>query len=73
MIKVGESTGALEEMLHHASDFTDEEIDTQLTRLVPMVEPLMLVFMALVVAVMLMSIYLPLIQAYGAAGPESQF
>jgi type IV pilus assembly protein PilC len=65
MIKVGESTGALEEMLHQSSDFTDAEIDTRLTRLVSLVEPLMLVFMAFVVAGMLMSIYLPLIQAYG--------
>jgi type IV pilus assembly protein PilC len=65
MIKVGESTGMLVEMLQNASDFTDEEIDTQLTRLVSLIEPLMLVFMALVVATMLLSIYLPMIQAYG--------
>jgi type IV pilus assembly protein PilC len=65
MIKVGESTGGLVEMLENASDFTDEEIETQLTRLVALVEPLMLVFMAIVVAIMLLSIYLPLVQAYG--------
>jgi type IV pilus assembly protein PilC len=65
MIKVGESTGMLVEMLQNASDFTDEEIDTQLTRLVSMIEPLMLVFMALVVATRLLSLYLPMIQAYG--------
>lgn len=68
MVKVGESTGALEEMLNNASDFTDHEIDTRLTRLVALVEPLMLVFMAIVVAVMLMSIYLPMINVYGSAG-----
>jgi type IV pilus assembly protein PilC len=65
MIKVGESTGALDEMLQNASDFTDEEIDANLDRMMSMVEPLMLVFMALVVATMLLSIYYPLIQAYG--------
>jgi type IV pilus assembly protein PilC len=65
MIKVGESTGSLDEMLEQTSDFADEEIDTQLTRLVSLVEPLMLVFMAVVVAIMLLSIYLPLVQAYG--------
>jgi len=64
MIKVGESTGALDEMLDNASDFTDEEIDANLERLMSMVEPLMLVFMAFVVAIMLLSIYYPLIQAY---------
>lgn len=64
MVKVGESTGALDEMLQNASDFTDEEIDANLDRLMSMVEPLMLVFMALVVAIMLLSIYYPLIRAY---------
>jgi len=65
MVKVGESTGSLVEMLQNASDFTDEEIDTQLTRLISMIEPLMLVFMAIVVATMLLSVYLPMIRAYG--------
>ena len=42
----------LDEMLENASDFTDEEIDTQLTSgMMALVEPLMLVFMALVVAI----------------------
>jgi type IV pilus assembly protein PilC len=66
MVKVGESTGSLVEMLQNASDFTDEEIDTQLTRLISMIEPLMLVFMAIVVATMLLSVYLPMIRAYGS-------
>lgn len=66
MVKVGESTGALVEMLQNASDFTDEEIDTQLTRLISLIEPLMLVFMAIVVATMLLSVYLPMIRAYGS-------
>jgi len=65
MVKVGESTGALEEMLNHASDFTDHEIDTRLTRIVSLIEPLMLVFMAIVVAVMLMAIYLPMFTVVG--------
>jgi type IV pilus assembly protein PilC len=64
MVKVGESTGALDDMLKNASDFTDEEIDANLDRLMSLVEPMMLVFMALVVATMLLSIYYPLIQAY---------
>ena len=68
MIKVGESTGALDEMLTNASDFTDHEIDAQLQRMMALVEPLMLVFMAVVVAIMLLSVYYPLLQAYGQAG-----
>lgn len=65
LVKVGESTGALDEMLQSASDFTDEEIDAHLTRLMSLVEPVMLLFMAVVVGVMLLSVYYPLVQAYG--------
>jgi type IV pilus assembly protein PilC len=67
MIKVGESTGSLEEMLENTSEFMDEEIDFRLTRVVSLIEPLMLVFMAVVVGTMLMAIYLPLIRTYGQA------
>ena len=55
MIKVGESTGSLEEMLENASTFMDEEIDYRLTRVVALIEPLMLVFMAVVVGGMLLA------------------
>ncbi len=65
MIKVGESTGSLEEMLENASTFMDEEIDYRLTRVVALIEPLMLVFMAVIVGGMLLAIYLPLIRTYG--------
>jgi type IV pilus assembly protein PilC len=65
MVKVGESTGALEEMLHNASDFTDEEIDYKLTRMVSLFEPLLIVFMAVVVGGMLLALYLPLLRSYG--------
>ncbi len=68
MIKVGESTGSLEEMLTNTSDFTDEEIDFRLARTVTLIEPLMLIFMAVIVAVMLLSIYLPLLQSFSRSG-----
>lgn len=67
MIKVGESTGALPEMLENASDFTDEEVDYKLTRMVSLFEPLLIVFMAVVVGGMLLALYLPLLQTYSQA------
>jgi type IV pilus assembly protein PilC len=67
MVKVGESTGALVEMLNEVSEFLDEEIDHKLDRLVSLIEPVMLLFMALVVGTMLMAVYLPLIEVYGKA------
>ena len=62
MIKVGESTGALTEMLGNVSEFYDEEIESRLTRLVSAIEPLILVFMGVVIAILLYAFYLPLFQ-----------
>ncbi len=67
MIKVGESTGALVEMLDNASEFSEEEIDYKLSKMVTLIEPVMLVFMALVVTGMLLAFYLPLIRAAGTS------
>ncbi len=60
MIKVGESTGSLDEMLTNVSDFYDEEIETALTRFVALFEPALLVFMAFAVGGVLLSVYLPM-------------
>ena len=60
MIKVGESTGALTEMLANVSEFYDEEIEARLARLVAAIEPVILVFMGGVIAVLLYAFYLPL-------------
>ncbi len=60
MIKVGESTGALTEMLANVSEFYDEEIEARLSRMVAAIEPIILVFMGLVIAVLLYAFYLPL-------------
>jgi type IV pilus assembly protein PilC len=60
MVKVGESSGALEEMLNSASEFYDDEIDAQLARVVSFVEPAVLVLMGVVIATILLAVYLPL-------------
>jgi type IV pilus assembly protein PilC len=60
MIKVGETSGALEEMLSAVSDFYDEEIDVQLARVISFVEPAILVLMGGVIATILLSVYLPI-------------
>jgi len=62
MIKVGESTGALTEMLGNVSEFYDEEIESRLTRMVSAIEPMILVFMGAVIAILLYAFYLPLFQ-----------
>jgi len=62
MAEVGESTGALQDMLNTVADFYDEEIATNMERFVTLVEPVLLVFMGLVIAGLLLALYMPLFQ-----------
>jgi type IV pilus assembly protein PilC len=62
MAEVGESTGALQEMLNTVADFYDEEISTTMERFITLVEPVLLVFMGLVIAGLLLALYMPLFQ-----------
>lgn len=63
MVEVGEATGALDEMLGNVSDFFDEQVEVRLQRLLTLIEPLMLVFMGIIIGVILISLYLPLFSA----------
>ncbi len=60
MVKVGETSGALEEMLSSVSEFYDEEIDARLARVISFVEPVILVIMGGVIMTILLSVYLPI-------------
>jgi type IV pilus assembly protein PilC len=66
MVKVGEQTGALSEMLASIADFFDEDLETHVQGLLALIEPVMLVLMAVVVAGMLLAFYLPLFEAVSA-------
>ncbi len=60
MVEVGESTGGLEEMLEHVSTTYDEILERQLSTVVSLLEPAVLVTMGLLLAMILLSLYLPL-------------
>lgn len=62
MAEVGESTGALSDMLNTVADFYDEEIATNMDRFVTLVEPVLLVIMGIVIAGLLLALYMPLFQ-----------
>lgn len=62
MVEVGESTGALAEMLNSIADFYDEENETSLTRFSNLVQPVLLIVMGIVIAGLLLSLYMPLFQ-----------
>jgi type IV pilus assembly protein PilC len=66
MVKVGEQTGALGDMLNAISDFYDDELDTRMATVLSLVEPILLVLMAVIVAAMLLAFYLPMFQAISA-------
>lgn len=65
LVKVGETTGSLDSMLTSVSEFFDEEVETRMQRLLSLIEPVMLVFMGGIVAILLISIYLPLFGLMG--------
>ncbi len=66
MVKVGEQTGALGDMLNAIAEFYDEELDTRIATVLALVEPVLLVLMAVIVAAMLLAFYLPMFQAISA-------
>ena len=68
MIEVGESTGALQEMLNSLADFYDEEIETEVSRFITLVEPMILVIMGVVIAVVVLALYMPLFELSSVVG-----
>jgi type IV pilus assembly protein PilC len=69
MIEVGEASGALAPMLGSVAEFYEEETNQRLATLISIIEPAILVFMAVVIAFVLISLYLPLFSfSVGATG-----
>lgn len=62
MVGIGEKSGSLREMLDEVASFYDSEAEVRLEQLTTLLEPLILVFMAGIVVVILLAIYLPIIQ-----------
>jgi type IV pilus assembly protein PilC len=65
---VGESTGALQDMLNSLADFYDEEIETTLARFITIIEPALLVMMGIIIATLLLALYMPVFQLSSAVG-----
>jgi general secretion pathway protein F len=62
MIAVGEKTGELEEMLNVVSDAYDDQVDTAINSMTRLLEPLMIIFMGGMIALVALSIFLPMLQ-----------
>jgi type IV pilus assembly protein PilC len=68
MIEVGESTGALPQMLNSVAEFFEEDVQTSLAAIMSMIEPVILIAMGLVVVTILIALYLPIFSLNGSAG-----
>ncbi len=65
MVKVGEATGALEDMLTNVSEFYDDTIDSSIQKVINLIEPVILIFMGGLIATILLSVYLPMFSILG--------
>jgi type IV pilus assembly protein PilC len=66
MIGVGEATGAMDAMLQKIADFYDDEVDSAVSSLTSMIEPILMVFLGAVVGGFLIAMYLPIFAIAGA-------
>ena len=62
MVDVGEETGQLPDMLMRVADVYDEEVDNSVTALTAMLEPLMIVFLAVVVGSIVLAMFMPMME-----------
>jgi type IV pilus assembly protein PilC len=68
MVEVGESTGALQDMLNSLAEFYDEEIETEVERVTRLIEPVLLVVMGIIIAGVVLALYMPLFDLSSVVG-----
>ena len=64
MVKIGEETGSLDDILNKTADFYDEELETIIQTTVALMEPILIVVMGLVIGFMVISIMMPMFDSY---------
>ena len=72
MVDVGEQTGALPEMLMKIADNYEEEVDNAVSSMTSLLEPIMIVFLAVIVGSIVIAMFLPLIQLMSTIGEDAQ-
>ena len=71
MVDVGEETGQLPEMLLKIAEVYDDEVDNAVEGLTSMLEPVMIVFLALVVGTIVIALFMPLIEIIKVMGGQN--
>jgi type IV pilus assembly protein PilC len=72
MMTAGEQTGKIDNMLERVADFLDEEIETTLNGLTSLIEPLLIVFLGIVVGGIVICMFLPIFKMSELVNPSSQ-
>ncbi len=68
MVGVGEATGALDTMLNKIADFYDDEVDTAVDALTSLLEPMLMIFLGVVIGGLVIAMYLPIFKLAGVVG-----
>ncbi|HEY7585460.1 MAG TPA: type II secretion system F family protein [Candidatus Deferrimicrobiaceae bacterium] len=68
MVAVGEATGALDTMLNKIADFYDEEVDAAVDALTALLEPMLMIFLGVVIGGLVIAMYLPIFKLAGVVG-----
>ena len=62
MVSVGENTGALDNMLKRVGDFYEDEVDNSVNNITALMEPMIMIFLGIVLGGLVISMYLPIFQ-----------
>ena len=68
MVAVGEATGALDAMLNKIADFYDDEVDSAVGALTSLLEPMLMIFLGVVIGGLVIAMYLPIFKLAGVVG-----
>ena len=68
MVGIGEETGNLEEMLDNVADYYDEEVTMATEQMTALLEPLVIVFLAVIVVAIIAAVYAPMMTLYNGIG-----
>ena len=68
MVSVGEATGALDTMLNKIADFYDDEVDAAVGALTSLLEPMLMIFLGVVIGGLVIAMYLPIFKLAGVVG-----
>jgi type IV pilus assembly protein PilC len=70
MVKIGEETGELEQMLSKIADFYEDEVDSAIASLTSIIEPLMMIGIGFMVGIIIISMYLPMFKLMQLIGNQ---